>query len=64
MNSLAPLIFEPVPLPWAELRASLPRAIGLPDPEDETGDDEVLFKRIDRVLSRRADAAQRQSASA
>jgi hypothetical protein len=27
----------------------LPRAIGLPDPEDETGDDEVLFKRIDRV---------------
>ena len=49
MNSLAPLIFEPVPLPWAELRASLPRAIGLPDPEGNTDDDEVLFKRIDRV---------------
>ena len=49
MSALASLIFEPVPLPWAELRASLPRAIELSDPEDNTDDDEVLFKRIDRV---------------
>jgi hypothetical protein len=46
---LGDLDFEPVPLPWAQLRASLPPAIELPDPEDETGDDEGLFKRIDRV---------------
>ena len=49
MDRLASLIFEPVPLPRAQLRASLPRAIGLPDPEDDTNDDEGLFKRIDRV---------------
>jgi len=33
MSALASLIFEPVPLPWADLRASLPYAIELPDPE-------------------------------
>ena len=49
MSTLQSLIFEPVPLPWAELRASLPRAIELPDPEGSADDDEVLFKRIDRV---------------
>ena len=49
MSALASLIFEPVPLPWAELRASLPPAIELPDPECSADDDEGLFKRIDRV---------------
>ena len=49
MSALASLIFEPVPLPWADLRASLPYAIELPDPERSADDDERLFKRIDRV---------------
>jgi len=49
MSALQSLIFEPIPLLWAELRASLPRAIGLPDPEGSADDDEGLFKRIDRV---------------
>lgn len=49
MRDLASLIFAPVPLPWAQLRARLPRAIALPDPEGESDDDEALFKRIDRV---------------
>ncbi len=49
MSALASLIFEPVPLPWADLRASLPYAIELPDPERSADDDERLFKRIDLV---------------
>ena len=49
MDRLASLIFEPVPLPWVELCASLPRAIELPDPESSADDEDVLFKRIDRI---------------
>ena len=46
MSALASLIFEPVPLPWADLRASLPYAIELPDPERSADDDERLFKQL------------------
>lgn len=49
MGDLASLIFEPVALPWQELRECLPAVIELPDPDANGDEDEALFKRIDRV---------------
>ena len=51
MNSLAPLIFEPVPLRWSQLRTRLPRVIELPAAEGSADDHygNELFKRIDLV---------------
>ena len=49
MERLYTLLAEPIPLRWSQLRTRLPRVIELPDPESSADDEDVLFKRIDRV---------------
>lgn len=49
MSAPATPRFEPELLPWAQLRASLPLAIELPDPEGGSDGDGGLYKRIDHL---------------